>query len=135
MQEVKCLICGEMVIKTHRMQDLQTQMIYHLRKVHGYTIKQAKIESRKCDYTGHDTIETKQPETKQPETTQDIIINHNDKLNGIEIKFANKPSVMVINQLKEMGFRWSYKSMLWYNRYTVELWDKINALYGKIGVC
>ena len=78
------------------------------------------------------TQSVKPAETK---TEGDIIIHHNETLNGIEIKFASKPSDTVINQLKVMGFRWSYKSMLWYNRYTVELWDKINAEYGKIGVC
>jgi hypothetical protein len=73
---------------------------------------------------------------KQSVTTpdSDIEITHNEKLNGIEIKFPDKPSDTIINQLKDMGFRWSYKSMLWYSRYTVELWDKINAEY-KIGVC
>lgn len=45
-----CRKCGEIVTKTHRMQELQTQMVYHLR-THGLTIKDAKIESRKANYS------------------------------------------------------------------------------------
>jgi hypothetical protein len=66
--------------------------------------------------------------------TDDITISHNTSLNGIEVKFKVKPSDTIISQLKDLGFRWSIKSYLWYNRYTVDLWDKINAEF-KIGVC
>lgn len=45
-----CPTCGAVVTKTHRMQDITTQMTYHLR-THGLTIKQAKIESRKATYS------------------------------------------------------------------------------------
>jgi hypothetical protein len=80
--------------------------------------------------------EVKPQPIKQSVTTpdSDIEITHNDKLNGIEIKFPDKPSDIVINQLKDLGFRWSYKSMLWYNRYTDNLWQQVNAEF-KIGVC
>ena len=44
-----CPTCGATVVKTHRMQDIVTQMVYHLR-THGLTIKQAKIEQRKAIY-------------------------------------------------------------------------------------
>lgn len=57
----------------------------------------------------------------------DIVISHNDKLNGIEVKFANKPDDTVLNKLRDLGFRWSYKSMLWYNRYSDTLWQTINS--------
>lgn len=57
---------------------------------------------------------------------QDITISHNDKLNGIEVKFANKPDDNVLNKLRDLGFRWSYKSMLWYNRYSDTLWQSVN---------
>jgi hypothetical protein len=58
---------------------------------------------------------------------QDITISHNEKLNGIEVSFKTKPSDSVLNQLRELGFRWSYKSMLWYARYTPDLMSKIQA--------
>jgi hypothetical protein len=65
----------------------------------------------------------------------DISIIHNNKLNGIEIKFPDKPSDIVINQLKDLGFRWSYKSTLWYNRYSDSLWQQVNTEFSKVGVC
>ena len=45
-----CPKCNKEVIKTHRMQQLDTQMIYHLR-THGMTIMQAKIASRQAQYS------------------------------------------------------------------------------------
>jgi hypothetical protein len=65
----------------------------------------------------------------------DISIIHNNKLNGIEIKFPDKPSDSIINQLKDLGFRWSYKSTLWYNRYSDSLWQQVNTEFSKVGVC
>jgi hypothetical protein len=74
---------------------------------------------------------TKQTDVKpQP----DIVISHNDKLNGIEIKFANKPTDDILCKLKSFGFRWSYKSMLWYSRYTDNLWQSVTNEF-KVGVC
>jgi hypothetical protein len=54
-------------------------------------------------------------------------LNHNEKLNGIEVKFSAKPSNTVIDRLKELGFRWSFANMVWYNRYSVELMSKVQA--------
>jgi hypothetical protein len=79
-------------------------------------------------------VKTVKPVTTSSVATDDITISHNTSLNGIEVKFKVKPSDTVIGQLKDLGFRWSSKSYLWYNRYTVDLWDKINAEF-KCGVC
>lgn len=43
-----------------------------------------------------------------------ITINLNDIKNGIEVIFENKPESLIINQLKQNGFRWSGKQKLWY---------------------
>jgi len=45
-KEINCPICNETVTTTHRMQQLDTQLTYHIRK-HGLTIKQAKQTTRK----------------------------------------------------------------------------------------
>jgi len=55
------------------------------------------------------------------------VITHNDKLNGIEIKFGSRPDDSVLNTLRDLGFRWSYKSMLWYNRYSDDLMIKVQS--------
>lgn len=61
-------------------------------------------------------------------TNQDITITHNDKLNGIEIRFKNKPSDSVLDVLRSNGFRWSYKGMLWYARYSDNLMSTITKI-------
>lgn len=61
-------------------------------------------------------------------TNQDITITHNEKLNGIEIRFKNKPDDTTLDKLRSNGFRWSYKGMLWYARYTPELMTKIQDI-------
>jgi len=65
-----------------------------------------------------------------------ITISHNEKLNGIEVKFANKPDNTVIDTLKSLGLRWSYQNMLWYSKYNPELMTKIqNELIGDKELC
>lgn len=51
-----------------------------------------------------------------PEAT----FNLNEAQNGIEIKFASKPSEDVRRGLKEARFRWSQPKQLWYARQTPE---------------
>lgn len=51
-----------------------------------------------------------------PEAT----FNLNETQNGIEIKFASKPSEEVRRGLKEARFRWSQPKQLWYARQTPE---------------
>lgn len=68
--------------------------------------------------------------------TDGITITHNEKLNGIEIAFKTKPSNTVLDMLRANGFRWSYKSMLWYARYNQELMNKMqNELIGDKELC
>jgi len=86
-----------------------------MRNINGWRITDKPVKTA--------TVSVKADVKPQP----DIVISHNDKLNGIEIKFANKPTDDILCKLKSFGFRWSYKSMLWYNRYSAELWDTINS--------
>lgn len=59
--------------------------------------------------------ETISEQTEQQEVTNNsnISIVLNNELNGIEIRFPEKPSQEIIEQLKENGFRWS-KRGFWY---------------------
>lgn len=45
-------------------------------------------------------------------------ITINEKYNGIEIKFTEKPEKEVREQLKDNGFKWHNKNQLWYARNT-----------------
>ena len=49
-----------------------------------------------------------------------ITWHKNKEHNGVEIKFPQRPSRDVINQLKERGFHWHTKEQLWYARHTPE---------------
>lgn len=45
-----------------------------------------------------------------------IEVKENEQKNGVEIKFASKPSPEVIEKVKANGFRWSKFQKLWYAR-------------------
>ena len=45
-------------------------------------------------------------------------VNYNQKLNGIEITFQNKPSQEVLSDLKAAGFRWHRMNKYWYSKQT-----------------
>lgn len=48
----------------------------------------------------------------------EILINQ--ELNGIELKFAEKPSIDVIESVKANGFKWSSKKRIWWAKNTAE---------------
>lgn len=52
----------------------------------------------------------------------------NNNLNGIELKFDSKPSVEVLNAIKELGFRWHNKKKLWYAKQTADRLAKAKEL-------
>lgn len=52
----------------------------------------------------------------------------NNEKNGIEIRFAEKPSSEVLDRLKEMGFRWSNRKKIWYAKQTTERLEMANGL-------
>lgn len=55
-----------------------------------------------------------------PTDTGDVQVTENDEKNGVEIRFACKPSDDVRDSLKFHGFRWSRFQSLWYARRTPE---------------
>lgn len=46
-----------------------------------------------------------------------IIIQKNEKHNGLEIKFPSKPPEDVRSFLKEKGFRWNRVAAVWYTKW------------------
>jgi len=47
-------------------------------------------------------------------------ITANEEKNGIEIRFPEKPDVLILNKLKSAGWRWSRFSHCWYNQNNTE---------------
>lgn len=52
----------------------------------------------------------------------------NEKFNGIEITFDNKPAAEIRDQLKANGFRWHNKKALWYAKSTPSRLDLAETL-------
>ena len=53
----------------------------------------------------------------------------NEKLNGVELYFENKPAQNIINSLKENRFRWNRAKACWYakqNENTLALANSLN---------
>lgn len=49
-----------------------------------------------------------------------VKMQYNKEHNGVELKFPQRPSRDVINQLKERGFHWHTKNQLWFAKRTPE---------------
>lgn len=47
-------------------------------------------------------------------------VRRNTAKNGVEVVFPGKPTPEIIADLKAAGFRWSFKSRVWYTRYSEE---------------
>lgn len=77
------------------------------------------------------TKEIKDTEAKEEvtqENNNNIHINFNEEKNGIEIKFDDKPSQEVLENLKLHGFRWSKYQKIWYAKDTPERREFIKIL-------
>ncbi|MEG0994969.1 MAG: hypothetical protein RSE91_03280, partial [Bacilli bacterium] len=59
-----------------------------------------------------------------------ISITYNEEKKGIEIKFNEKPEKVILNQLKENGFKWHNVKKVWYAKDTEERRNFINSLIG-----
>ena len=56
----------------------------------------------------------------QSSAVEGVTLTENDAKNGVEIRFAVKPSAAVIASLKANKFRWSRRGGLWYSKRTAE---------------
>ena len=71
--------------------------------------------------------------SQQAEGGNGVTVSHNEALNGIELRFASKPSLNVLESLKRHGWRWSRANRCWYAKRSemqqafatsiVALWD------------
>ena len=52
----------------------------------------------------------------------------NSEQNGIELKFDSKPERAILDMLRENGFRWHNKKMVWYAKNTDECMEFVNNL-------
>ena len=57
-------------------------------------------------------------------------ITRNEEHHGIEICFQHKPDAMIINQLKESGFRWHRMKKLWYAKENKKTLSLVKELLG-----
>ncbi|HYD91433.1 MAG TPA: hypothetical protein VEA37_08105, partial [Flavobacterium sp.] len=55
-------------------------------------------------------------------------ITHNQKKNGIELRFSGKPDASDLHSIKSMGFRFSKNQKMWYAAYSKKRWDFVQAL-------
>lgn len=50
----------------------------------------------------------------QESKTKEVEFTLRDELNGIEVKFNEKPSAEILQKLKAAGYRWSNRKKMWY---------------------
>jgi hypothetical protein len=57
---------------------------------------------------------------------EEVTLRENPQFNGLEVIFPCKPEPSIIEALKTLGFRWSFKQGLWYRRNHEGLKEKVN---------
>lgn len=57
-----------------------------------------------------------------------MLVTKNEALNGIEVSFDTKPSLKVLNALKDNGFRWHKTKCIWYAKMTPQRLEMLNGL-------
>lgn len=58
-----------------------------------------------------------------------VTVSHNTTQNGVEVKFASKPTQEILDLLKQKSFRWSKYSKVWYKKYTPALFKEISEYF------
>ena len=59
------------------------------------------------------------------ENVEEITLRENPQLDGLEVIFPCKPEPSIIENIKNLGFRWSFKQGLWYRRNYEGLKEKV----------
>lgn len=119
---------GRLCSTTREFQDMQYQDWKPLDRYKAMTIKIADgwvIES------ASQVANTKPVAIKpMPTNGSKPMINHNEKLNGIELKFSSKPDNGILSTLKQLGFRWSQYNGIWYSRHSEGLMTQVQSMFG-----
>ena len=56
---------------------------------------------------------------------EEVTLRENPEFNGLEVIFPCKPELSIIDGLKSLGFRWSFKQGLWYRKNYEGLKEKV----------
>ncbi|RXZ78169.1 hypothetical protein EBB07_29380 [Paenibacillaceae bacterium] len=117
------------------MERLQKEMqegkvkVYTLQEVTEFTektvFKKTKRTQKVSDSPQIETSKEEEPETVEAEqvseeTTNKATLKINTKKNGLEVKFATKPSDNIISAIKSLGFKWSSRHAVWWAKNTPE---------------
>lgn len=76
------------------------------------------------------TTELKKPANNSTEIVKGITVTKNEEKHGIELRFENKPSRSVLDNLKANGWRWSQRNMCWYIKDSKEAMQFAESLRG-----
>ena len=63
---------------------------------------------------------------------EEVTLRENPQFNGLEVLFPSKPDPAIIEGLKSLGFRWSFKQGLWYRNNYEGLKEKVNEILGSV---
>lgn len=85
-------------------------------------------ETNPNNYFYTETVKVIPPELSNDEVEMYI----NNEFNGIEVKFLHKPTEEVREALKEKGFKWHHKKMIWYAKNNPERVEYIAELIKKL---
>lgn len=97
-----------------------------------YTFTCFKVEEEKeveIIQTTNDTVEQQEGEVTETQISYNVEVIYNTDKNGIELKFADKPSEEVRANLKANGFRWSKYNKVWYVKDTKEARDFVESYF------
>ena len=98
-----------------------------------YTFTSFRVEEvKEAEINQHTNSTVEQQEEEEVPSTQisnNIEVIYNTEKNGIELKFADKPSEEVRANLKANGFRWSKYNKVWYVKDTKEARDFVEAYF------
>ena len=115
--------------------------IYEIKEIEEVTYKTVYVKSTRKGQqenllpTEEITTETSVKTENNNNDTIALEVKENEKLNGIELYFNNKPSKNVIGMLKENGFRWHNKKVCWYakkNNDTVSIVEAIQLILNDV---
>jgi hypothetical protein len=85
-------------------------------------------ETNPNNYFFTDTVKV----LKEEPNNEEVEMYINKEFNGIEVKFLHRPSDEIRTALKEKGFKWHYKKMVWYAKNDPDKVQYITELINKL---